>query len=246
MAINSTINNLFGDFVGQVPIECDEIADAPGSLAALGEFLDERGLLYYTVFGTLLGCVRQQGLFSYDNDVDIAMHEADLALLADCMRELCQRGFKVVELGWSVIKLRSLPGDIHIDIWVIEPVSAVLFKLLGWRWRLDHAVFSRDYFNRSQRCELACHDFSVCVPDQAELLVPEWYGDQWRVPMKNAFAEYRPMLSRIFSSLFITSVVPFRFSHNPKSCYPRAWVRFMVRLFKPDSVWTRVPDYVVD
>jgi lipopolysaccharide cholinephosphotransferase len=46
-------------------------------LKSLCAFLDEHGLRYYLVFGTLLGAVRHKGFIPWDDDVDIAMPRED-------------------------------------------------------------------------------------------------------------------------------------------------------------------------
>ena len=38
-------------------------------------------LTYWSCFGTLLGCIRQQGLIQWDDDIDLCVPEEEIDLL---------------------------------------------------------------------------------------------------------------------------------------------------------------------
>lgn len=219
MRIDRQIQARFASCVGERPHTHENRVDAADSLRGLDQFFRASGIPYYLVFGTLLSCIREQGLFSYDHDIDIAIHAQDLDRFRAALPQCRAQGFYVNELGYSVIKLRSLPADSHIDIWIIEPAAWY------WNatWRLDHALFKPNYFSGHQT--RPCYDFHPQVPDQPERLLQAWYGPQWGVKQTDAFALYRPVLSRIFAYPFMTAIVPFRFSHDPRSCRWRPWVQ---------------------
>lgn len=230
MTVNQHISELFSELVNVQPKNTSSLTSSQECLQALHNFFSEVKIPYFAIFGTLLACVRNHALFSYDNDIDVAIHRSDLDLLYENLDKCLEKGFYVCETGWSVIKLRSIPTNLHIDIWVIEPCKAPGIRQLFGRWIVDHGYFYQDYFHSRSICTASCDGIDVCVPHNATSLLTEWYGD-WQTPKYDAFAEYRPVLSRIISWPFIKSVVPFRFSNNPKSCYYRPWVSWLVTRF---------------
>tara|TARA_A100001015_G_scaffold316859_1_gene432245 strand:- start:27 stop:404 length:378 start_codon:yes stop_codon:yes gene_type:complete len=125
MSIYTQITSLFSHYLNKKPSCFSPILDARQSLRVLNAFFSKQNIPSYAICGTLLGCIRNNALFSYDNDIDLAIHETDLIRFSQCIPALLDQGFVMVELGWSVIKFRSIPSDCHIDIWVIEPLLQV-------------------------------------------------------------------------------------------------------------------------
>lgn len=220
MRVDRYIQALFSDLLNYQPELYAARHTAKASLEGLHALFTQCDIRYYAVFGTLLACIRNQALFSYDHDIDLAIHRHDLALFRQCLPQALSLGFRVSELGYSVIKLRSIPADTAIDIWVIEPAPVYA---IGYIWRLDHALFRRNYF--STPAHAPCYAVMMSIPQDAHHLLADCYGPQWRVPDTTAFCVYRPVLSRVLAWPFITSVVPMRFSHDPKSCRYRPWVK---------------------
>ena len=61
------------------------------------EAFKEAGIHYWATAGTLLGCVRHQGLIPWDDDLDVCMYEEDKAKLDKLERLLNDSGFQLTE-----------------------------------------------------------------------------------------------------------------------------------------------------
>ena len=61
------------------------------------ETFKEAEIHYQATAGTLLGCVRHQGLIPWDNDLDVCMYEEDKDKLDKLERLLNDSGFQLTE-----------------------------------------------------------------------------------------------------------------------------------------------------
>ena len=69
------------------------------------ETFKEAGIHYWATAGTLLGCVRHQGLIPWDDDLDVCMYEEDKAKLDKLERLLNDRGYQLMEcavVGYTI------------------------------------------------------------------------------------------------------------------------------------------------
>ena len=57
-------------------------------LKEVRDFCDERGIVYYLAFGSLLGAVRHQGFIPWDDDVDVFMMRPDYERFLQTAKEL--------------------------------------------------------------------------------------------------------------------------------------------------------------
>lgn len=80
--------------------------------------LTKSGICYWTSGGTLLGCVRRQGLIPWDDDLDLCIYQKDEGKIAHCFKRLLNdNGCVLVEqptFGYRVYHKTdsdNLPGE---------------------------------------------------------------------------------------------------------------------------------------
>lgn len=151
-------------------------AMAKNALLDLHDTLTKKNINFFLVSGTLLGCIRNNNLISYDNDIDIGVmnninyHDLLASVLSSGHYELLATNFK------TIIKVKHLNG-IKIDIFIHAIKNGKIWhsglKKLYWvntMFALKKIVFLDRYF---------------LIPDDYELYLSENYGADWKVPRKN-------------------------------------------------------------
>ena len=148
-------------------------------LIDLGRILDANAILWFLAFGSHLGAVRHGGVIPWDDDIDIAIREADEARLADLAPTLHAAGYNIVRYTTTsgmgteiyyklwIAKRPSATDRAHswpfIDIFILRPDAAD-----PGRCGLDHRMFpAADIFPLAQA---AFGSQAVPVPRNPDLL----------------------------------------------------------------------------
>lgn len=142
---------------------------ATSLLDALIKILDEQGLRYYAVYGTLLGAVRHQGFIPWDDDVDIAMPRPDYERFIAIAKDIVPAPYQLKERSISDrynfffakfvdrgIRINALEPDRHIysdnpELWIdIFPIDGIASDSDG-----------RSSFSRKIQCLKRWYKYSI-------------------------------------------------------------------------------------
>lgn len=145
-------------------------------------FKEATGRELFLAYGTLLGCIREQSIIPHDDDFDVGFYSdattpeavrADLRGIIDAME---RQGYLL------------LPNTLGRVNRIKRPDSDLVFNFDPFWFHKDTLVLYEGKRIRCQKRDLipvveermAGH--SVWVPRHAELILREFYGQDWRIP----------------------------------------------------------------
>jgi hypothetical protein len=127
------------------------------------------------LYGTCLGMVRDQKIIDYDTDIDLGVFLPDFTLLYHALPDVHKQGFYIKARNMYCVTFGVNGADYLIDVWVIVKQRNPFFRLLGYRWLVDHVNFKSDYFSHCGQITINGTDYAVPNPEEgylAELFGP--------------------------------------------------------------------------
>jgi len=157
----------------------DEVALAR-SLVDFQDCLTAAGLKPFLIFGTLLGCIREQGFVPGDTDIDFGiLGDAQLEIAHDAMSRsdrLQISGRRYWNGGLSQLLLRHENGcRMDLKAFSVEAGS------VAWNSFNDAIILRRHYPGTIRLRRHMFQGAAVYVPEEAEAFLAWHYGD-WRQP----------------------------------------------------------------
>jgi len=149
--------------------------------------LDEAGISYFLMFGTLLGAIRDKDLISYDKDMDFGILYEDSAKLEKAKKIFEKHG---IELEAMKKKRPYTPAELFVffgkTVWGIEFMT--MYLIGDTYWHIDSSdcrgarlvPIKREHLDTLEEIDFLGTKFSV--PSNPEELLEKWYGSKWRIP----------------------------------------------------------------
>ena len=150
----------------------------------LGDFYDasrEVGIRPFLMWGTLLGCVRENGLLPHDHDLDVGLVPSDYRRKDELVAAMRRRGYRLA-LDWRY-KLRFMRRWhwTWIDVDVFYPWQGkTICSTLREDGRVTGEAFPLGTFDRLREIEFL-DGLQVLIPDPPEAVLEAVYGE-WRIP----------------------------------------------------------------
>lgn len=185
------------------------------------------------LYGTCLGMVRDQKIIDYDTDIDLGVFLTDFTAIYAIIPDLQQQGFYVKGRNMYCVTFAVSGGEYLIDVWVIVKRKNPFFRLLGYRWLVDHVNFKSDYFSNCGRITINGVDHAV--PNDVEAYLEELYGTEWKIPLKNRTAGPRSLLSQWLNAPFVDFKMPPQFSGDNSVGTFKPWFSFLLKRLAPNS-----------
>jgi len=137
------------------------------NLLAIKEVLDSMGVKFWLMYGTLLGAIRDKGFIDFDMDTDIGIYYEDKDRAYDIVIELQKRAFGLIRTYYEDTFVTVIRDDEYIDMMFFRKEN-LPFKNL-----VEHEFL----------------DTKFLIPDNAEELFKDWYGEDWKMPIKDKHAK---------------------------------------------------------
>lgn len=145
--------------------------------------LDEKGIKFALIYGTLLGAIREQRFISHDYDVDI-FTENQSALLS-AIPEFYDRGLRLCRVVENRLYSFITDGGAYIDIYIMKKAP---FLLDLWCYSLNGNIIPKKYLSEFEEIDFVDGRFNV--PKNPINLIIFFYGKTWQTPIKGAHGRY--------------------------------------------------------
>lgn len=151
-------------------------------LFKMKDLLDEKGIKFWLMYGTLLGAVRDKDFIPYDFDVDIQTKDVDK--LENSIPWFDQQGVKLIRAEQG--RLYSFTIDsVYIDVYIAKDAP---FPLNIWcSWLNGFIVPTKLIYPLS---ELDFLGKRFLIPGNSEKLMEFFYGKTWKTPIPGAHGRY--------------------------------------------------------
>lgn len=164
-------------------------------LSEVTKALNERGILSFADFGTLLGIIREQGLLKHDLDIDVGVmitSETDYRTISSVMEKLHYVKSREFTIDGRVKEQSYFRKFIKVDLqyYTGDPEDSALMNCYLFynpgrdpsetRWK---SVVKKCPRVKSVR-SVAVQGHPIDVPDNAEDILVYKYGPNWKKPDK--------------------------------------------------------------
>jgi len=137
--------------------------------------MDMHEINYGLWFGTLLGAIREGGFISYDEDIDIYMHEEDRKKILNALFDFEKYGFKVARYRPKEGLLSLIRDNDYIDTYFYK-------KILNKR-KMGNNTLDAKYLEYTENLDFLGEQLPVPVNSKEVLRV--LYGEDWNIPNKD-------------------------------------------------------------
>lgn len=181
------------------------------NLKELVPILEQSGIHFGPIFGTLLGMIRENDFIAWDEDIDMYILQEEEDAFKDTLWPMKEAGFELVRYDkrglYSVMR-----NNEYIDFYVLRKVSQELRHTGGADFLFDRYL--------QDTIPIYFKGITLQIPRDYEEYLTFSYGD-WRTPRQEADyhqSKFRVFLGRVHWEL--KNLIP-------KSCY-----RFFIRLYR--------------
>lgn len=158
---------------------------ATKALKEVKNILDDMGIEFFLIYGTLLGAVRDGGFVETDTDIDLGVkHEDLISKIKDLQIRLRKEGWLVAGFSYPYNQLRALncyKYETVIDIRNFEQWNGNRFLQRVDHNRPDIAnVWPKELFDSFET--IPFNGMDMKIPNNPEKWLSINYGDSWRTP----------------------------------------------------------------
>lgn len=163
-------------------------------LLKYGSFLDEIGLPFILIGGTLLGLIREKHLLGHDHDVDVAVWIEDLTpKIIEAIKG--HQDFQHLTTSISGVgQLNLVHKTIHFDIFPFRQKENLIFLN---QIHDECAVWPADVLEKSKPKKIRYLGRKWLIPSKPKKFLATCFGRNWRIPDKNYVWKNGPHYKRL-------------------------------------------------
>jgi hypothetical protein len=195
--------------------------------------LTEAEIPFFVVYGSCLGAVREGAKIEYDDDFDIGIKVEYLPQVAKIMPKLEGLGIFSTEISDFHIRFEMPNSKMTMDIWTIEKVTNIFFRIFGFKWLVAYVYSREDYF--SDPAVVKLWDKEYFAPSPVIKYIESLYGKNWRIPLERRLAVPRGYFSQLINKPFVDFEMPGPYSGAPELATFKPWVSKILKRFFPNS-----------
>ncbi|MEK9727639.1 MAG: LicD family protein [Candidatus Margulisiibacteriota bacterium] len=203
------------------------------SICSFASVLNQANIQPVLLYGTCLGIYRDQKIIEYDTDADFGVRLESFDELLELTDTLFKAGFYIQSRNMYCVTYGVTNTNKTIDVWVIVKRKNPFFRLLGYRWLVDHVNYKANYFESFQPTEF--HQQTCFYPTPVEDYLCELYGEDWHIPQQNRHAGPRSILSQLLNAPFVDFKMPSQFSGDNIVGTYKPWFSILLKRFAPNS-----------
>jgi len=147
------------------------ITDTIADVKMLVMLFNKHSVTHWLSFGTLLGCIRNNGFISSDTDVDIGCLRSQSLQIANAIIEAKTNGFNVLRCYHDNGLVTIGKNGAYIDLYLFVDRGGI-WECNGWLLKPRHQQLITHKF----------YDIEVNIPSEFDQLLVSWYGPTWRIP----------------------------------------------------------------
>jgi lipopolysaccharide cholinephosphotransferase len=137
--------------------------------------LDKHNAKFGLMFGTLLGAVRENNFIKHDEDTDLFVLNEDKDNLLESLHDLVECGFEICRYNDKLLTV--IRNGEYIDFYFFRKSNFFYRKCdVGLSAKARYLENTKDYKFLGEMFQ---------IPDEAEKLLVDLYGETWRIPIKN-------------------------------------------------------------
>lgn len=144
------------------------------------ELLDQCGIEFGLIYGTLLGAIREHSFIKHDYDVDIYVKDKNALLRA--IPDFYQKGFKLCRVVGDRLYSFRYNGGAYVDMYILRKAP---FPFNLYCYFVGRSIMPKHYYDNTKKIEFLGEKFTV--PAEAERALEMFYGKTWRIPIKKGY-----------------------------------------------------------
>jgi hypothetical protein len=168
------------------------------------KLLDDKGIRFGLMFGTLLGAVRDGDFIDWDEDIDLYLLEEQREEFHNVLQLFRDSGLELIRAD----------GDLYSIMRDGQYIDFYFFRLSGAKRKSLSYVVDREHLAADDYIEFRGAVFPV--PSNKEALLEHLYGPDWRIPQRNKHAAYNTRYAKVAIWLRKTSPPLFSASQSLK------------------------------
>jgi len=141
------------------------------------KIMDRHYITFTLAYGTLLGAIRENDFITHDEDIDVAILDENRDDFLNILNYFIEDGFIIGRYADDILSL--IRNGEYIDIYIFRK------RLFGYR------EFANEKLKEKYLIDLVDYNFMDSrfkIPKESEEYLIEHYGENWRVPVKDAHA----------------------------------------------------------
>ena len=172
---------------------------AKKNLLDLKKIMDESGVKFGLIYGTLLGAYRENNFIQHDYDTDLFVLEEVRQDLLNTLPKLLKIGFEVCRYDGMLLSL--IRNEEYIDFY--------FFKKSRFFYRKNNVglIYGASFLEKTENHLFLGENF--LIPAQVEKFLEKLYGKNWKTPKENdqalnhsRYINFREFIKTNFPFLF--------------------------------------------